>query len=228
MKSFKMDWLAWFVVFVGSARSVLGINLSNTVFLPDGYDFQTIPPSPDGGPLMVNFSIFLGGILAIDEPTQSISLECILRSHWKDLRIQTTKNASADLGYFVLNRSPTSSIWFPDVYVDSAKSIVVPSYVLTPEYLRIYPDRTLLYALKITLDLSCPMDFSNYPVDTQHCNILFESWSTVLTLVNFGWNETGSQIRDNLNLNQHFLEVNLCNRKPSFFETGKVSYIFFT
>ncbi|TRY76189.1 hypothetical protein TCAL_14758 [Tigriopus californicus] len=213
---------AGFVLLIGSVQPVLGVNLSDLVFLPDNYDFQTIPPTPLGGPLMVNYSIFLGGILAIDEPTQSISIECILRSHWQDPRIQTTMNQSGNMDYVILNRNPTSLIWFPDVYVDSAKSIEVPAYVLTPEYLRIYPDKTLLYALKITLDLSCPMDFSNYPVDTQHCYVLFESWSTVMTLIKFGWNETGSRIRENLNLNQHYLEVDLCGKEMVFYETGKL------
>jgi hypothetical protein len=51
-----------------------------------------------------------------------------------------------------------------------------PAYKVKPAYLRIYNDSTLKYSARVNYDVACPMHFEKYPVDTQRCNISFESW----------------------------------------------------
>ena len=58
-------------------------------------------------------------------------------------------------------------IWFPDVFIDKAKDLRVPVYKIPPEYLRMYPDSRMLYSARVNYDIACPMEFDNYPVDTQ-------------------------------------------------------------
>ncbi len=49
--------------------------LHSLVTLPEGYDINEVPPPPvEGGAIVVNFSVNLNNILAIDEPKQVSSL----------------------------------------------------------------------------------------------------------------------------------------------------------
>ncbi len=47
-----------------------GCRIHSHVTLPEGYDINATPDTPEGDPITVNFSINLANILAIDEPRQ--------------------------------------------------------------------------------------------------------------------------------------------------------------
>ena len=177
----------------------LGINFSAATFqgiqLSPDYDLHSRPTNgnPDV-PLEVSFSIYLGSIFAIDEPTQSVSIEAIIRCAWRDDRIRFKHPNETSRPYLLFSRNPVGEIWFPDMYIDMAKSIGVPSYKVPPEYLRVYPDGSLLFAAKVTLELACYMDFSDYPVDTQKCDIMMESWGTEMNDVVYKWKREDNQV----------------------------------
>ena len=193
------------------------VNTSSELFpgilLADGYDMYTRPTLGDPSvPLNVTFSMYLGGILAIDEPTQSISIEANLRASWRDDRISHNITDVASVNrerrkYKLINRAPIDTIWFPDMYIDKAKAIDVPNYKVPPEFLRIYPDGTLLYSQKVIFALSCSMDFSDYPVDTQECDVILESWGSETDEVLYFWDQGLNKINKKITLNQQYLQV---------------------
>ena len=39
-----------------------------------------------------------------------------------------------------------------------------------------YNTSKLKYSARVNYDVACPMHFEEYPMDTQRCNISFESW----------------------------------------------------
>ena len=45
-----------------------------------------------------------------------------------------------------------------------------------PAYLRVFNNSKLKYSARVNYDVACPMHFEEYPMDTQRCNISFESW----------------------------------------------------
>ena len=49
------------------------------VFLADNYDLNEVPSGPEGQPIVVNFSMNLANILAIDEPNQVIGKKQVTR-----------------------------------------------------------------------------------------------------------------------------------------------------
>ena len=53
-----------------------------------------------------------------------------------------------------------------------------------------YKDKTLLYMVKLTAKLSCGMDFTDYPHDTQICFVMIESLSHTTEDLIFKWNFT--------------------------------------
>ena len=78
--------------------------------------------------------------------------------------------------YITLNPSEASKFWMPDVFIDQAKSLRVPTYYTKPASLRVYNDSTIRYSSRINYDVACNMDFHRFPVDEQFCQVRFESF----------------------------------------------------
>ena len=69
--------------------------------------------------------------------------------------------------YVLINRNATTNIWFPDIYVDKTKDLRNPVYQIPPASIRFYENHKLYYNRRINYDLSCPMQFTHYPVSKE-------------------------------------------------------------
>ena len=78
--------------------------------------------------------------------------------------------------YITLNPSQADKFWMPDVFIDQAKALRVPTYYTKPASLRVYNDSTIGYSSRINYDVACNMDFHRFPVDEQYCEVKFESF----------------------------------------------------
>ncbi len=142
----------------------------------------TNPPAPNGThtPLQVNFSINLRNVLGVSEKEQLLSLECTIRMFWRDRRVSLAPGAVGDSSdsktYVTLNPSVAHRFWTPDVFVDRAKDLRVPTYLTRPASLRVYADSTLRYSSRVNFDVACPMEFRRFPVDEQLCEVNLESF----------------------------------------------------
>jgi hypothetical protein len=139
------------------------------------YNIHKHPVVSENMPIIVGFDINLRNILEVNEITQLLTLEMDIRMLWKDSRLEVDlKNETLD--YVYLNPVATKYFWFPDIYIDKAKDIRIPTYHNKPASLRIYPDQHLRYSGRINFEVACPMDFHRYPMDEQSCEIVFESF----------------------------------------------------
>ena len=84
--------------------------------------------------------------------------------------------------YFTLNPDKASKFWMPDVFIDQAKALRVPTYYTRPASLRLYKDSTIRYSSRINYDVACNMDFHRFPVDEQYCGE-FQAMSGVTTVL---------------------------------------------
>ena len=50
--------------------------------------------------------------------------------------------------------------------------------------LRLYPNGTVIYGARITLQLNCMMDLARYPLDSQNCTLEIESCKLTLKFQN--------------------------------------------
>jgi hypothetical protein len=57
----------------------------------------------------------------------------------------------------------------------NAKSVTFQTMTIPNHYMWLYKDKTILYMVKLTLRLSCAMNFIIYPHDTQECKLQMES-----------------------------------------------------
>lgn len=161
---------------------------------------------------------------------QTVSLESTVRMVWYDRRINVTVtpgnrqvvfDKEFGLRYILFNRDPVNSIWFPDIYIDKAKALRMPVYQIPPSYLRIYESGLVMYSARVNYDISCPMNFENYPVDRQQCDIKFESWGHPSDILRFLWNKQDCRVNEKITLNQHAFQVQLIDGPLSNFSTGK-------
>jgi len=178
------------------------------------------PPCTSGSecplrpPLLIRASINLRNILEVSEKEQLVSLETTLRLFWKDPRIQPLAqhlDSQDSIGsYLTLNPSKADIIWMPDVFIDQAKAIRVPTFYTRPASLRIYQDSTVRYSSRINFDVACSMEFHRFPVDEQYCQVRFESFGFTNKQIRLEWMEPHhSNVNSNISLAQFSFRVSL-------------------
>ncbi|XP_069895400.1 glycine receptor subunit alpha-2 isoform X3 [Dipodomys merriami] len=93
--------------------------------------------------------------------------------------------------------------------------------------LRISKNGKVLYSIRLTLTLSCPMDLKNFPMDVQTCTMQLESFGYTMNDLIFEWLSDGPvQVAEGLTLPQFILkeekELGYCTKH---YNTGKFTCI---
>ncbi|XP_065341022.1 glycine receptor subunit alphaZ1-like [Cloeon dipterum] len=164
--------------------------------VPDDYTIHEPPPLLDGKAVPVEFSVSVKNIPSLDELKQELSMELNLRIYWVDKRLEVGPYFEAFPNSTYMNANPAilSKIWMPDVYTDYTKSVVAPRILAAPASLRIYPNTTVRYSARITMQFACPMDFRNYPADSQSCDMSLESYAFTRDKIYYSWRPEGASI----------------------------------
>eukprot|EP00058_Branchiostoma_floridae_P027587 XP_002613078.1 hypothetical protein BRAFLDRAFT_89960 [Branchiostoma floridae] len=157
----------------GSSGMVSGA--SPTEFLDkllEGYDGR-IRPYFKGPPVNVTINIFINSFGAIAETTMDYKLNIFLRQQWSDRRLKFSMwNESLSLDPSLL-----SKIWVPDLFFANEKGANFHQVTTQNRLLRVSPEGYILYSLRLTLTLSCPMQLQRFPMDYQMCKMELESCS---------------------------------------------------
>ena len=144
-------------------------------------------------PLQVVAALNLRNIVDISETSQQITLETSLKLYWTDKNIKIKKNVTKfdgnDKGqdYIVMDHRFAKDIWIPDIFIDQSINIRVPNFYTRPASIRVYTNSLIRFNSRFNFDVACPMNFKNYPVDDQTCEIIFESFSYKPTQMNITW-----------------------------------------
>ncbi|TRY74426.1 hypothetical protein TCAL_05021, partial [Tigriopus californicus] len=174
-----------------------------------GYNVHEHPPTQTGEALQVDFQINLRNVLQVDEVAQICSLEMTIRMYWTDLRIKK-KKVTTELDFVTLNPRAAQYFWIPDIFIDQAKDLRVPSYYVRPASIRVYNDSRIRFAARVNFDVACGMEFHRYPHDVQTCEVKFESFGYTNRQMRYAW-LSGNNINQNISLPQFDLEVKLGN-----------------
>lgn len=185
------------------------------ILLDEGYNLQERPTSgEEGKPLLIQASINLRNILEVREKEQLVSLETTLRLYWKDPRVRPQESClegeDAFGRYVGLNPRKADDIWMPDVFIDQAKAIRMPTYYTKPASVRVYNDSTIRYSSRFNFDVACNMDFHRFPVDEQYCQIKFESFGFTNKQIQMTWlNMSHSNVNADISLAQFDHKITL-------------------
>lgn len=139
---------------------------------PKLYD-KMRPPKKEGQPTIVFFHVTVMGLDSIDENSMTYAADIFFAQTWKDHRLRLPENMTSE--YRLLEVDWLKNMWRPDSFFKNAKSVTFQTMTIPNHYMWLYKDKTILYMVKLTLKLSCAMNFLIYPHDTQECKLQMES-----------------------------------------------------
>uniref|UniRef100_A0AAR2LIX6 Glycine receptor, alpha 4a n=2 Tax=Pygocentrus nattereri TaxID=42514 RepID=A0AAR2LIX6_PYGNA len=181
-------------------------------------------PKSDGPPVNVTCNIFINSFGSITETTMDYRLNVFLRQQWNDPRLAYSEYPDTSLD---LDPSMLDSIWKPDLFFANEKGANFHEVTTDNKLLRIFQNGNVLYSIRLTLILSCPMDLKNFPMDIQTCTMQLESFGYTMNDVIFKWlSESPVQVADDLMLPQFVLkeekDLRYCTK---YYNTGKFTCI---
>ncbi|XP_073998267.1 glycine receptor alpha 1 isoform X5 [Rhodnius prolixus] len=190
---------------------------------PTSYDARIRPSGINGtdGPAVVRVNIFVRSISKIDDVTMEYSVQLTFREQWLDERLKFD-DFKGKIKYLTLTES--NRVWMPDLFFSNEKDGHFHNIIMPNVYIRIFPYGSVLYSIRISLTLSCPMNLKLYPLDRQICSLRMASYGWTTDDLVFLWKEGDPvQVVKNLHLPRFTLEkflTDYCNSKTN---TGEYS-----
>ncbi|KAI8045979.1 hypothetical protein M5D96_002172 [Drosophila gunungcola] len=107
----------------------------------------------------------------------------------------------------------------PDLFFSNEKEGHFHNIIMPNVYIRIFPNGSVLYSIRISLTLACPMNLKLYPLDRQICSLRMASYGWTTNDLVFLWKEGDPvQVVKNLHLPRFTLEkflTDYCNSKTN-------------
>ncbi|XP_028311671.1 glycine receptor subunit alpha-3 isoform X3 [Gouania willdenowi] len=199
---------------------------------PNFKETNQVPPTPPENPgtepirppVNVSCNIFINSFGSIAETTMDYRVNIFLRQQWNDPRLAYAEYPDDSLD---LDPSMLDSIWKPDLFFANEKGAHFHEVTTDNKLLRIFKNGNVLYSIRLTLTLSCPMDLKNFPMDVQTCIMQLESFGYTMNDLIFEWQENGPvQVAEGLTLPQFIMkdesDLRYCTKH---YNTGKFTCI---
>ncbi|XP_039151794.1 glutamate-gated chloride channel isoform X5 [Drosophila simulans] len=169
----------------------------------------------------VSVNMFLRSISKIDDYKMEYSVQLTFREQWTDERLKFD-DIQGRLKYLTLTEA--NRVWMPDLFFSNEKEGHFHNIIMPNVYIRIFPNGSVLYSIRISLTLACPMNLKLYPLDRQICSLRMASYGWTTNDLVFLWKEGDPvQVVKNLHLPRFTLEkflTDYCNSKTN---TGEYS-----
>ncbi|XP_016104229.1 gamma-aminobutyric acid receptor subunit pi-like isoform X1 [Sinocyclocheilus grahami] len=191
--------------------------------LMKGYN-KYLRPLFGNGPVTVGMSLDIASIDTISEINMDYTATIFLRQRWTDERLCFDGNKSLSL-----DGRLAELLWVPDTFIVDSKKSFLHDITVENRLIRIFPNGTVLYALRITTTVACSMDLTKYPMDRQTCTLQLESWGYNVKDVVFYWTRGNQSVSglDHLQLAQYTLEDHYTSESEAVYETGNYPKLIF-
>lgn len=148
-------------------------------FITNELKFENnVPPDYDNDiPTMINCEMHVENFDSINEANMDFTATILLHLSWYDHRFSKYEIKNIDEGFVEIDAKNLEKLWVPDLYFPNEKRAYYHNVLMPNKMLRIYKGGDVSYSTRLSMTLSCPMDFRNYPFDTQTCKIIIESFS---------------------------------------------------
>ncbi|KAG8524473.1 Gamma-aminobutyric acid receptor subunit rho-1, partial [Galemys pyrenaicus] len=195
----------------------------------DDHDFSMRPGF--GGPAIpVGVDVQVESLDSISEVDMDFTMTLYLRHYWKDERLSfpSTNNLSMTFDGRLVKK-----IWVPDMFFVHSKRSFIHDTTTDNVMLRVQPDGTVLYSLRVTVTAMCNMDFSRFPLDTQTCSLEIESYAYTEDDLMLYWKKGNDSLKtdERISLSQFLIqEFHTTTRLAFYSSTGWYNrlYINFT
>jgi len=171
----------------------------------------------------VNVNMYVRAFTDIDDIKGTMDFQVTFRQKWQDSRLQYTDDGRTK---FVTLIGQEPSIWLPDTFVRNELEARVHKELVNNEYLRVFPDGTVLQSTRLSMKTLCPMSFHAYPFDSQTCELQFASYGWTSDDIQYVWKELDPlQFTKSLSLPKFRLETYGTDRCDVMTATGEYSCI---
>nr|XP_032800623.1 glycine receptor subunit beta-like [Petromyzon marinus] len=145
-----------------------------------------IRPNFKKSPVSVNLNIFVNSFGSVQETTMDYRVNIFIRQKWNDPRLRLPADFQ---GSEALTVDPTMSrcLWRPDLFFANEKTANFHSVTKDNTLLFIYRNGDVLLSMRLSITLSCPMDLTLFPMDTQMCKMQLESFGFTTEDLRFNW-----------------------------------------
>ncbi|CDQ85252.1 unnamed protein product [Oncorhynchus mykiss] len=127
-----------------------------------------------------------------------------LRHYWKDERLAFPSRSNVSRTF---DGRLVKKMWVPDVFFVHSKRSFIHDTTMENIMIRVYPDGSILYSVRITVTALCSMDFSSFPLDTQNCSLELESYAYNENDLMLYWKNGNDSLRtDEMVLSQFFIK----------------------
>ncbi|XP_063784828.1 gamma-aminobutyric acid receptor subunit beta-2 isoform X2 [Pseudophryne corroboree] len=147
-----------------------------------GYDIR-LRPDFGGPPVAVGMNIDIASIDMVSEVNMDYTLTMYFQQAWRDKRL----SYSVIPLNLTLDNRVADQLWVPDTYFLNDKKSFVHGVTVKNRMIRLHPDGTVLYGLRITTTAACMMDLRRYPLDEQNCTLEIESYGYTTDDIEFYW-----------------------------------------
>uniref|UniRef100_A0A061QLN6 Putative Cys-loop channel protein n=1 Tax=Cupiennius salei TaxID=6928 RepID=A0A061QLN6_CUPSA len=150
------------------------------------YDKRAWPTYGTGKPTAVSVNMYVNSLGSINAANMEFSMDIYLRQSWVDPRLGLTR--------FGINNTVTlngqdiiDDIWKPDLFFRNLKTAKFHMVTVPNKLIKLSPDGTVLFSMRLTLRLSCHMTFRHYPLDTQRCWVVLGTYAQTMDQVVISW-----------------------------------------
>lgn len=171
-----------------SPQANMETRLLNSILDGGRYDGRVQPEGTNttSGPVEVHVDMFVLSLRDVSFINMDFTVEVYFRTRWRDSRLRYD-DQQGKVKFLSLN--DPSKVWKPDLFFSNEKYAHFHNILLPNTFLRIYPTGDVRYSVRLTLTLSCAMDLSRFPFDTQVCPISMASYSHTTETLIFLWKE---------------------------------------
>ncbi|XP_070574777.1 glycine receptor subunit alpha-4-like [Ptychodera flava] len=190
------------------------------------YD-KRVRPHINGSAVLVTCSMFINSLDSVREATMEYGMTMIFTEKWKEPRMMYNESIFDGTVGFIGDRSIVNDIWVPDLYFTNVKEGNFHDVTVENKYIHITPDGEITLSMKLTLILSCYMDFRRFPMDQQECGLDIESYTYSSENLLLQWRESKPVItKQGVRLPLFGISpISTLNCTHDMYETGNVSCI---
>uniref|UniRef100_H2MIW6 Glycine receptor, beta a n=1 Tax=Oryzias latipes TaxID=8090 RepID=H2MIW6_ORYLA len=144
-----------------------------------------IRPNFQGIPVESKVNIFINSFGSIQETTMDYRINIFLRQRWNDPRLQLPADFKSDS--LTIDPKMFQCLWKPDLFFANEKNANFHDVTQDNILLFIFRNGDILISMRLSVTLSCPLDLTLFPMDTQMCKMQLESFGYTTSDLVFMW-----------------------------------------